>query len=643
MKNGRIGRVAAAVLMVGLACGSDRDASNDAVPVDEPAADGPADAAGTVLYVAPDGDDAGAGTIDQPLATLAGARDRVRTLDTSGGVTVFLRQGTYPVDTTVVFDERDSGTAGSPIVYASYPGETATFDGMRGLDASGFAPVSGPLTGGLAPEARGTAYSQVITDPELIALLSNDDAGLSYGDRMLRLSRFPDVGFAHVGRDLGGEAASGTGDYDAPLGAAFTVREAGDWAKYRAEIARDGRQAFILGYVSAPWFKEKLRIARVGDDDSLKLVDRSRYGFGNVRIERFAIKNVLYAMNAPGEWFFDELDQRLYIIPYDDDPTAAAIGVWAGPMAVQVDGAERIEFRRLVFQNLGQGRNGDAAIDVRRGASIRIEGCTFRMSIPDLLGRAAFFSDDYDGGDQYVENVCYKAGDEVIKMNKGSGHSVLRNVVVRSGRAIKLLGNDAQYAAGLTRAREFLTADPGSNAKENYVGRAELIVGDFASDAGDAYNRAWDTSFWATRYETLKWALRKSDRLGMYPNENRFYGNLFAGNRRNIEAPAGYFAERDSRDITMADFVDPAVLNLQFVDPPPPGAPVIPFAHIGLYTDDYRAAVPDKDDYRRKVKDRWEAYASYDDTTYDPDTINDRIYYNTGVLVVPPSQAGLSN
>lgn len=56
------------------------------------------------LYLAPDGDDCGAGTLDAPFATLERARDAVRELKQDGlpaeGVTVRLRGGTYVVEDT---------------------------------------------------------------------------------------------------------------------------------------------------------------------------------------------------------------------------------------------------------------------------------------------------------------------------------------------------------------------------------------------------------------------------------------------------------------------------------------------------------------------------------------------------------------
>ncbi len=54
-----------------------------------------------LFFVAPDGSDAGAGTLEDPWVSLAGARDNVRQyLDGHGNVTVYVRGGTYTLTET---------------------------------------------------------------------------------------------------------------------------------------------------------------------------------------------------------------------------------------------------------------------------------------------------------------------------------------------------------------------------------------------------------------------------------------------------------------------------------------------------------------------------------------------------------------
>lgn len=79
-----------------------------------------------IYYVATNGVNApGGGTIGSPWATGQYAADR-----TAPGDTVYFRGGTYYQEFNITI----SGTSGSPITYASYPGETAIFDGQAGVN-----------------------------------------------------------------------------------------------------------------------------------------------------------------------------------------------------------------------------------------------------------------------------------------------------------------------------------------------------------------------------------------------------------------------------------------------------------------------------------------------------------------------------
>jgi Pel9A-like, right handed beta helix region len=74
----------------------------------------------SVFWVAPDGDDTGPGTRDEPWATLQHAADSVRP-----GSTVYVRGGVYQQRLAVP----TSGVPGRPIVFSAAPGERAVLDG----------------------------------------------------------------------------------------------------------------------------------------------------------------------------------------------------------------------------------------------------------------------------------------------------------------------------------------------------------------------------------------------------------------------------------------------------------------------------------------------------------------------------------
>jgi len=99
----------------------------------------------TVLYVAPDGNDNWSGSLDEvnsdgsngPLATLEGARTAVREIiaeGLNGPVSVFIREGEYDLEETIVYSVADAGSVSSPITYKAYPGEKPVFTGGKKLN-----------------------------------------------------------------------------------------------------------------------------------------------------------------------------------------------------------------------------------------------------------------------------------------------------------------------------------------------------------------------------------------------------------------------------------------------------------------------------------------------------------------------------
>lgn len=80
--------------------------------------------AATTYYVATNGNDSNPGTLNQPFATLNHAASKAE-----AGDTVQVREGTYYVRQTVWLGGK--GNESAPIVFESYPGETAILDGKN--------------------------------------------------------------------------------------------------------------------------------------------------------------------------------------------------------------------------------------------------------------------------------------------------------------------------------------------------------------------------------------------------------------------------------------------------------------------------------------------------------------------------------
>jgi hypothetical protein len=97
------------------------------------------------LYVAPRGNDKWSGQVakpnsertDGPLASLAGARDRIRQLTAdkplAEAVHVIVADGTYALSEPFVLTQADSGTKDCPIIYEAAPGAKPIFSGGRAI------------------------------------------------------------------------------------------------------------------------------------------------------------------------------------------------------------------------------------------------------------------------------------------------------------------------------------------------------------------------------------------------------------------------------------------------------------------------------------------------------------------------------
>lgn len=111
----------------------------------------------SAFFVAPDGRDTDTGSASAPFASLEAARNAIRKLKDSaplpkGGLTVYLKGGSYPISQTFELSQQDSGTAESPIVYRNYQSEKVSLTGGVSLRASDFQKVQDPLVLQKLPE-----------------------------------------------------------------------------------------------------------------------------------------------------------------------------------------------------------------------------------------------------------------------------------------------------------------------------------------------------------------------------------------------------------------------------------------------------------------------------------------------------------
>ena len=95
---------------------------------------------GVQFYVSPDGNDANLGAKDKPMATLNGARNRIREWkgqhQLRDTVFVILKDGHYIMNEPFILENQDSGTEQFPVVYMAENGAKPVF--MGGFKIEGF-------------------------------------------------------------------------------------------------------------------------------------------------------------------------------------------------------------------------------------------------------------------------------------------------------------------------------------------------------------------------------------------------------------------------------------------------------------------------------------------------------------------------
>ncbi|NMH86722.1 T9SS type A sorting domain-containing protein [Flavivirga algicola] len=333
----------------------------------------------TELYIATNGSDNNDGSINNPLATLSAA---VEKSVSTGAKTIWIKEGTYTFDQRINLTSQHSG-----LKISGYQNDKVIFDGGTNINPNNFSLVEDDLSGRIKSSVVDKLYSAQITDTELIELLKNPNSLISFNGKALNIARFPNEGFAVFRKEQvinGNESVNTTGTYEDPKGPVFKLRShTYDIDAWEKEIIRN-KKLQMKGYTSALWLNETALVATVkSNGDYIRLVNGTAYGIETREVNRLKkvyFTNILYELDTPGEWFFDEIDNKLYVYPTSPISENSEISLWTGTEFIYIDSASDITIEKLQIQNLGTRQTGgDGAINVRNSCShIKIAGIVFR-------------------------------------------------------------------------------------------------------------------------------------------------------------------------------------------------------------------------------------------------------------------------
>ncbi|MFZ5431479.1 MAG: right-handed parallel beta-helix repeat-containing protein [Bacteroidota bacterium] len=279
------------------------------------------------MYVSPDGSDDHPGTKSKPFRTIQKAQEAIRDRladGASGALTVWLADGSYFLSEPLTYGIHDSGCENTSITYKALKGANPVISGGAQISAWK-ASQNGLWIAEVEPGLFREDFRELFID----------------GVRATR-ARHPDTGYlrvAEVGSDRRTNFQFNTGDFPAPQNQQdVELVLIHDWSISRiplAEIDYSGNRitaADTIGAKSIPFFN-----------------------LDNWETHpRYFLENDQAFLDTPGEWYFDNSRNLLYLmLPPDADPGNMEITIPAtGPHLVVIEGTEQQPVRNIHFEGI---------------------------------------------------------------------------------------------------------------------------------------------------------------------------------------------------------------------------------------------------------------------------------------------------
>jgi hypothetical protein len=525
---------------------------------------------GLTLHVAVDGDDAAAGTSDDPLATLSGARDAIRALGDhpAGGVTVLVHEGVYQLSETVAFGAADSGTAQSPITYRAADGADVRITGGPTLDGSLATPVTdADVRARLTESSRDRVVQLDLTDVGDLGEYRDygyargtnpSPAELFIDDLPLTVASWPvdiPIGAIH---DPGSNPSLGERDN---RGATFELDTE------RLDRWSEADQMYVAGFLWHGWAHDAIRVAEIDATERMvTLAAASQYSVRNGQSwSTVRVSNLLEEIDQPGEYVIDHTTQTAYLYPRGELTGAKVqVSLLDTPMLSVIE-ASHLEFRGLTFEN-----SRGLGIYVEGGEQVTIAGNTFHnlgevaVSVGQGFPSPAYLGDPTPR--QPASNVVGAlqgrlAAHNAWNRNGGVDHQIVGNDVRNTGAGGILVGSGDRKTlspAGIRIAnndvrrfnRWLTTQAPGI-----WVNGAGMLVEH--NLVGDAPQRAMfvNGNLHTIRKNEIYGAVQDADdvgAIGMYRDPSEF-GNVFEHNFIHDNAVDGGHGTHGAQGIFLDD------------------------------------------------------------------------------------------
>ncbi|NND02559.1 MAG: right-handed parallel beta-helix repeat-containing protein [Acidimicrobiia bacterium] len=323
------------------------------------------------IYVDPDGNDSGAGTLQDPVATLEAAQQLARPhlRDGAGDVVVYLRGGVHLRTEPLVLGFQDSGRAENRMVYRSYPDEQAIVEGGVRIDTwrpafDNVLVADVPLEVEDVRQFFAAGSRQQRAKAEVASNTANRFVKGPLFDAQRNVTVAVDASlveeFAHP-EDLElvyvGVNVSGHG----------ITRASG------SEILRPSWKAHRLPVESAVPLPSGEVGLKISNGALYHASERGHEPMEILPSDPFYFENALELLDEPGEWYFDSRERQIYWWAPDTEATEDA---WLAVTEVllAIDGTlerpvRNVSIEGIAFRHAGYPRTNDEGYVVSQAAA----------------------------------------------------------------------------------------------------------------------------------------------------------------------------------------------------------------------------------------------------------------------------------
>ncbi|MDY4976758.1 MAG: S-layer homology domain-containing protein, partial [Clostridia bacterium] len=451
---------------------------------------------GVAYYVATNGSDDNPGSIDAPFATIEKARDVIAASSLpEGGITVYIRGGTYEISKAISFEKAHSGQQDKPIVYAAYEGEKVVFMGGKTLDASKIKPVTDQsvLNRILDPLAKERVMQLDLGAQGITNIPAISDYGFSYSTQYRPEEVYFNGSALSKARWPNEEAGGGftkilSAEYDEidyrtkPFSLEYEDED-NHTALWDPSQIKDLQLGGFVGY---DWAQSSNQIASI-DTKAKTLTTVGGTTYPPRKNQRIYFFNLLEEIDVPGESYIDRDKNILYFYPTGDVVGAEmSIATFDGNM-ISVKGASDITFRGIQFDT---SRNTMAVVN--NSDRVKIEDCVFARGSANAV--------------TLTGNDCAVTGCHVYEMGSGgisiSGGS--RKTLTGGGNLVE---NNRIHSVN----RVYNSSQPGIAVRGGY---GHILRHNLVYDGPHTLMQLFGTNDVTIEYNELKNGVREAGDIG---------------------------------------------------------------------------------------------------------------------------------